>query len=177
MIDANGMENVILIGMPGAGKSTVGILLAKRLGVAFLDTDICIQTGEGALLQHLIRSHGIDGFRRIEARYLCGLPARCGVVATGGSAVYSHAAMTHLKSLGPVVYLRIGLDALKMRLGNLDRRGVLRMPGQTIDMLYTERRALYERYADKTVSTDAVSPDRVVSAVIAQLAAARAPSA
>lgn len=161
--------NLILIGMPGAGKSTIGVLLAKRLGVAFLDTDILMQTGEGCYLQATIAAHGVDGFRAIEERYLLGVAPNCGVVATGGSAVYSPRAMSHLKSLGPVVYLEIGLVSLKARLGNLDARGVLRMPGQTIDMLFAERRPLYERYADLTVSTDGVPPDRVVGHVLRQL--------
>ena len=155
--------------MPGAGKSTIGVLLAKRLGVAFLDTDILMQTGEGCYLHETIAEHGINGFRNIEENYLLTVPADCGVVATGGSAVYSEKAMTHLKSLGPAVYLMIGLEALKVRVGNLDERGVLRMPGQTIDMLYEERRSLYERFADITVSTTGVTPDQVVTMVLQHL--------
>ena len=159
-------RNLILIGMPGAGKSTIGVLLAKQLGTAFLDTDILIQTGEGSYLQDLISRHGIGGFREIEERYLLGVPADCGVVATGGSAVYSGKAMAHLKSLGPAVYLQIGLEPLKARLGSLSERGVLRMPGQTIDMLYEERRPLYEKYADIVVSTTGMTPEQVVSFVL-----------
>ncbi len=162
-------RNLILIGMPGAGKSTIGVLLAKRLGVAFLDTDILMQTGEGCYLQETIATHGIAGFRAIEEGYLLRVPPDCGIVATGGSAVYSATAMSHLRSLGPAVYLQIGLTPLKQRLGNLDERGVLRMPGQTIDMLYEERRPLYERYADITVATDGVTPDQVVRSVLDRL--------
>ena len=162
-------RNLILIGMPAAGKSTVGVLLAKRLGVPFLDTDILMQTGEGCFLQETIARHGIDGFRSIEERYLLSVPPDCGVVATGGSAVYSPKAMAHLRSLGPAVYLRIGLADLTERLGNLDERGVLRMPGQSIAMLYAERQPLYGKYADITVSTAGVSPDEVVTAVLEQL--------
>jgi len=162
-------RNVILIGMPAAGKSTVGVLLAKRIGVAFLDTDILMQTGEGRLLQETIARNGLHGFRAIEEGYLLRVPPDCGVVATGGSAVYSERAMSHLKSLGPAVYLEIGLAALKKRLGNLDERGVLRMPGQTIDLLFEERRLLYERYADITVSTEGGTPDQVVTAVLEKL--------
>jgi len=162
-------RNLILIGMPAAGKSTVGVLLAKKLGVAFVDTDILIQTGEGCLLQEIISRQGIAGFRTIEENVLLQVSADCGVVATGGSAVYSRKAMSHLRSLGPVVYLRIDLAALKERLGSLDERGVLRTPGQTIDRLYAERSPLYEKYAEITVSTTNVTPDRVVTAVLRQL--------
>lgn len=162
-------RNPILIGMPAAGKSTVGVLLAKRLGVPFVDTDILIQTGEGCLLQEIIAEHGVAGFRAIEENHLLQVPPGCGVVATGGSAVYSQKAMSHLASLGPVVYLRIGLATLKKRLGSLDERGVLRTPGQTIDRLYAERSPLYEKYADITVSTGDVTPDQVVRAVLERL--------
>ena len=162
-------RNLILIGMPAAGKSTIGVLLAKRLGVPFLDTDILMQTGEGCFLQETIARYGIEGFREIEERYLLRVPSDCGVVATGGSAVYSPKAMAHLKSLGPAVYLRIGLADLQERLGNLDERGVLRMPGQTIEMLFKERQPLYGKYADITVSTAGVTPDQVVAAVLRQL--------
>jgi shikimate kinase len=160
--------NLILIGMPGAGKSTVGVLLAKRLGVPFLDTDILMQTGEGCYLQETIGMHGVEGFRDIEEKYLLTVASDCGVVATGGSAVYSSKAMAHLKSLGPAVYLQIGLSRLKHRLGNLDTRGVLRLPGQTIEMIYDERRPLYEKLSDITVFTGGMSPDQVVTAVLRQ---------
>ena len=128
-----------------------------------------IQTGEDRYLQEIIREEGLAGFRRIEERYLLTVAADCGVVATGGSAVYSDAAMAHLKSVGTVVYLKIGLTPLKNRLGNLDARGVLRLPGQTIEMLYRERCPLYERHADLIVSTAGVTPDQVVSAVMRQV--------
>jgi shikimate kinase len=159
-------QNLILIGMPAAGKSTVGVMLAKRLGVAFVDTDILMQTGEGCYLQDTIAIHGLKGFRDIEEGYLLRVPMDCGVVATGGSAVYSQKAMAYLGSIGPVVYLQLDLDSLKQRLGNLDERGVLRMPGQTIEMLYEERCPLYEHYADITVSTAGITPDQVVTSVL-----------
>lgn len=159
-------KNTILIGMPGAGKSTVGVVLAKRLGAAFLDTDILIQTGQGCSLHDIISKRGLDGFRRLEEHYLLSVAPDCGVVATGGSAVYSARAMAHLKSLGPVVYLQIGLALLRNRLGNLDERGVLRMPGQTIDMLYEERTPLYRQYADITVPTAGMTPDQVVTVIL-----------
>ncbi|BBO75506.1 shikimate kinase [Desulfosarcina widdelii] len=163
------IRNPILIGMPAAGKSTVGVLLAKQLGVSFVDTDILIQTGQGCLLQEIIAEHGVAGFRAVEENYLLRVPPDCGVVATGGSAVYSQKAMSYLRSLGPVIYLCIGLAALKERLGSLDERGVLRTPGQSIDGLYAERSPLYEKYADITVCTDDVTPDRVVGVLLDQL--------
>ena len=162
-------QNLILIGMPGAGKSTIGVLMAKRLGVSFLDTDILMQTGEGCYLHEIIAENGLDGFRSIEERYLLSVPPGCGVVATGGSAVYSRKAMAHLRSLGRAVYLQIDLMPLKDRLGNLDERGVLRMPGQTIDILYAERCPLYERFADMIISTSGVTPDQVVTHVLRRL--------
>jgi len=160
-------QDLILIGMPAAGKSTIGVLLAKRLRKPFLDTDILIQNGEGAYLQDLIFRNGFEGFRRIEERYLLGLAEGCGVVATGGSAVYSSKAMQHLKAIGQVLYLKISLEPLKDRLGNLSERGVLILPGQTIDMLYEERRPLYERYADIVIDTTDKTPNQVVTEISA----------
>jgi shikimate kinase len=157
--------------MPAAGKSTIGVLLAKRLRMAFLDTDILIQSGEGAYLQEIISRQGIDGFRQIEERYLLGVAQGAGVVATGGSAVYSPKAMAHLKSLGPAIYLEIGLEPLKARLDNLSERGVLILPGQTIDMLYEERRPLYERYADIRIDTTGSTPEQVVASIVTILKA------
>lgn len=161
----NTIQDLILIGMPAAGKSTIGVLLAKRLRKPFLDTDILIQNGEGAYLQELIFRKGFEGFRHIEESYLLGLAQGCGVVATGGSAVYSSKAMHYLKAIGHVLYLKIALDRLKERLGNLSERGVLILPGQTIDMLYEERRVLYERYADIVIDTTGKTPDQVVTEI------------
>ncbi len=161
----NPTQDLILIGMPAAGKSTIGVLLAKRLRKPFLDTDILIQNGEGAYLQEIIFQKGFEGFRQIEEGYLLGLSRGCGVVATGGSAVYSAKAMRHLKAIGQVLYLKVDLVPLKTRLGNLSERGVLILPGQTIDMLYEERRPLYERYADIVIDTTEKTPDQVVTEI------------
>lgn len=157
--------------MPAAGKSTIGVLLAKRLRMAFLDTDILIQSGEGAYLQEIISRQGIDGFRQIEEKYLLGVAEGAGVVATGGSAIYSPKAMAHLKSLGPAIYLEIGLEPLKTRLDNLSERGVLILPGQSIDMLYEERRPFYERYADIVIDTTDATPEQVVASIVTILKA------
>jgi shikimate kinase len=163
-MDSN--RNIILIGMPGAGKSTVGVLLAKRLGYAFLDTDILIQVREGRSLQELIREHGPEEFCRIEERHILSLTLRAYVVAPGGSVVYRSRAMAHLKARGTAVHLDLSLDRLKQRLDDVDARGVVIAPGQTVESLYAERRPLYRRYADVTVSTDGLTPDQVVGHVL-----------
>jgi shikimate kinase len=155
MIYKNG-KNIVLIGMPGVGKSTVGVLLAKRVGYSFLDTDIYIQTHEGKSLQALIRQHGTSGFCDIEARYMQSITVTAHVLATGGSVVYRPSAMVHFKASGVVVHLDIELDRLKKRLDDLDARGVV------IDALYAERQALYVKYADITVKTDGLTPEQVV---------------
>lgn len=145
------MNNVILIGMPGCGKSTLGVLLAKSLGMTFLDTDLVIQDREHALLSQLIRTHGSDGFLALEESICAQLDVNNSVIATGGSVVYEPNAMAHLSQLGTVVYLKLGYKALARRLGNLEKRGVVLRPGQTLRMLYDERVPLYEQYAHITV--------------------------
>ncbi len=166
-MDSN--RSIILIGMPGAGKSTVGVLLAKRLGYAFLDTDILIQVREGRTLQELIREHGAEEFCRIEERHILSLTLRGHVVAPGGSVVYRPRAMAHLKARGIAVHLELSLEHLKQRLGDVDARGVVIAPGQTVDSLYGERRPLYRRYADVTVATDGLTPDQAVGKILAAL--------
>ena len=145
------MHNVILIGMPGVGKSTLGVLLAKTLGMTFLDTDLVIQDQKKALLRELIAQHGIDGFLALEGTVCAGLQAENAVIATGGSVVYEPEAMAHLREIGTVVYLKLGYKALARRLGNLKNRGVVLRPGQTLRMLYEQRIPLYETYAHITV--------------------------
>ncbi|MCI8414485.1 MAG: shikimate kinase [Ruminiclostridium sp.] len=145
------MKNLILIGMPGAGKSTLGVLLAKALGLDFVDTDLLIQAQEGKLLRELIAQLGSDGFLALEGRTCAALTLEHSVVATGGSVVYEPEAMAHLKSLGTIVYLALDYPSLERRLDNLTRRGVVLQPGQTLKTLYDERVPLYRRYADLTV--------------------------
>jgi shikimate kinase len=159
-------RNIVLIGMPGVGKSTVGVLLAKRLGFAFIDTDIFIQVREGESLQGLIQAHGAEGFCRMEERHILSLALDSHVIATGGSVVYSRRAMAHLTSNGVAVHLDIAVDRLKRRLNDVDARGVVIAPGQSIESLYAERRPLYLQHADVTVATDRLSPDQVVGAVL-----------
>jgi shikimate kinase len=162
-------RNVVLIGMPGVGKSTVGVLLAKRLGFAFIDTDIFIQVREGRSLQELIRAHGTEEFCRIEENHILALALDSHVIAPGGSVVYRPRAMAHLKAGGVAIHLDLAVERLKRRLEDVDARGVVIGPGQTIESLYAERRPLYLDYADATVATDGLPPDQVVGRVLAIL--------
>ncbi len=164
-------NNLALIGMPGAGKSTLGVLLAKRTSCSFLDTDLLIQQAEDATLQEIIEAHGVEFFRRAEERIVLGLDCSSSVIATGGSAVYSEAAMEHLGRIGRRIYLDVPLAELDRRLGNLDKRGVIRGPGQDLEGLLAERRPLYERWADIRVDCSGlIEHDGVVDAVIRALA-------
>lgn len=159
-------KNITLIGMPGAGKSTLGIVLAKKLGYRFVDTDLLIQEGCGMLLSELLESRGIEGFIDFENSVLSGLECERHVIATGGSAVYGEQAMEHLRSTGMVVFLDIGIDGLRQRL-NMDllERGVVIREGNTLKDLLDERYPLYERYADVTVKTDGMSTLEAVEAL------------
>ncbi len=144
-------SNIILIGMPGCGKSTVGVVLAKNLGYRFLDSDICIQEKEERLLHEIIAEEGLEGFLAIESRINASLDVQKHVIATGGSAVYGEEAMAHLGKNGTIVYLELPYDDIKERLGDLVKRGVALKNGQTLHELYEERVPLYEKYADITV--------------------------
>jgi shikimate kinase len=167
-------RNIALIGMPGAGKSTVGVLLAKLCALAFTDTDLLIQTGEGQRLEQIIQRLGIEGFCELEARYLAGLPEGAGVIATGGSVVYRPAGMARLKDLGPVIYLNVPPAVLARRLGDLDQRGVIHAPGQSLADLDRERDPLYRRHADHVIDCNDLSPEPVALRIMAKLAPARA---
>jgi len=134
--------------MPGAGKSTVGVVLAKRLGCAFLDSDLVIQEEQGKLLHEIIAEEGPDGFMRIEEEVNASLKAEGAVIATGGSVVYGPKAMEHLKQIGTVIYLQLSPGTIAERLGDLKERGVVLRDGQDLQSLYEERAPLYERYAD-----------------------------
>ena len=143
--------NLILIGMPASGKSTVGGILAKLIGYDFIDTDILIQRAEKKRLSEIIEDVGVDGFLEVEARVNASVEADHCVIATGGSAVYSEEAMRHLKKIGHVMYLNVGYETIRKRLGNIKRRGVVLREGQTLRDLYEERTALYKKYADTTI--------------------------
>ena len=146
------MNNLILVGMPSCGKSTLGRLLAKELNYDFIDTDEVIIRQNGCPLRDILDAHGVDGFVRVEEAAICSVQAENCVIATGGSAVYSEKAMAHLKAQGRVVYLRLTFEEMDRRLGDLHARGVAIAPGSTLHDLYDERTPLYEKYADITVN-------------------------
>lgn len=148
------MENIVLIGMPGVGKSTVGVVLAKVLGYQFIDADLLIQKKMNMVLSEIIKREGTDGFMKIENEVNASIETDRTVIATGGSVVYCEEAMEHLKSIGTVIYLRLSLESLSKRLGNLVGRGVVLKKGQTLEHLYEERTPLYEKYADLTIDEE-----------------------
>ena len=163
-------DNITLIGMPGAGKSTLGVVLAKRLGMRFVDTDLLLQEGEGCLLSELIEARGVEGFIETENRLLSGLRCERHVIATGGSAVYGQQAMENLKALGRVVFIDISLEELHHRLHqDLLQRGVVARTGGTIEDVYRERLPLYRRYADITVKTDGLSTLQAIEKLLEAL--------
>lgn len=155
-------KNIILIGMPGAGKSTVGVVLAKRLGYQFLDSDLLIQSREGRLLHEIISERGVEAFWRVEEEVNASIDTHRTVIATGGSVIYGRLAMEHLKQIGTVVYLKLSCEAIADRLGDLNRRGVTLRDGQGLPELYAERVPLYEKYADITVECEHMSIRRIV---------------
>ena len=144
--------SIILIGMPSCGKSTLGVLLAKKLGMEFIDSDLLIQKKHQKLLHELIQEHGNDGFLEIESEVNCSITEQNAVIATGGSAVYSERAMRHFASIGKIVYIHISYEEMEARLGDFAHRGVVMPEGYTLRDLYNERAALYETYAHVTVS-------------------------
>lgn len=162
-------SNIVLIGMPGAGKSTVGVVLAKTLGMQFIDTDILIQERTGRMLQEILDEDGPDAFKRIEEETIRSLQPRRAVIATGGSVVYSKDAMAHLKSRGVVVYLEITYEEMERRIKNITTRGILLLPGQSLRGMYDERVLLYERYADLTVACSGEDLESVVQRVVEAL--------
>lgn len=159
-------DNIVLIGMPGVGKSTVGVILAKILGYQFVDADLVIQKEEGKLLKDIIAEKGTDGFIQVENRVNSNLQVHESVVATGGSVVYGTEAMEHLSEIGTVVYLKQSLRKLERRLRNIKNRGVVLRPGQTLKDLYRERTVLYEKYADIIVDESNLNVEQTVEAVI-----------
>lgn len=147
-------KNIILIGMPAVGKSTVGVVIAKRLGYEFIDTDLLIQKQENRLLKKIIADEGIEGFLKIENQVNCDVNVENAVIAPGGSVVYCEEAMKHYKEIGTVIYLRAEYQTIEKRISNAKNRGVVLKEGQTLKELYDERSALFERYADIIIEED-----------------------
>lgn len=147
------MSNIILIGMPGAGKSTLGVVLAKAIGYNFIDSDLLIQEREGKLLSDILDEVGIWGFNKIEEEVNASINVNHTVIATGGSAVYGPKAMEHFRKIGTVVYIKLPLKTIIKRVGDFEKRGIAMKEGETIEDLYNERVPLYEKYAHVTVET------------------------
>lgn len=163
-------NSVILVGMPGAGKSTLGVMLAKKLAKDFVDTDLLIQLRAQRTLQQILDAEGYLALRQLEEETLLDCDFANHVVATGGSAVYSDKGMRHLKSYGPVVYLDVELAELRRRIHDYDSRGIAKRPEQSFESLFEERRQLYRQYADITVSCDGLTQEEALESVLAQLA-------
>lgn len=162
-------ENIVLIGMPGVGKSTLGVVLAKELGFQFVDADLLIQERENRLLKEIIAEDGVEGFLKIENDVNASIRAEKTVIATGGSVIYGSEAMEHLKEIGTVVYLKLDYETLDSRLGNLKGRGVVLKDGQTLKDLYDERIPLYEKYADVIVDEGGLDLEQTLTQVLKQL--------
>lgn len=159
-------SNIILIGMPAAGKSTIGVLLAKSLLKAFADTDLAIQTEYGCALCNIIEKEGTDAFLKIENDVICSQRYCSSIVATGGSAVYGEEAMAHLKKDGIVVYLELSLGEIEKRIGNIHSRGVAMKNGTSLAELYVEREPLYNKYADVKVNCEGLTAEECVEQII-----------
>lgn len=165
----NNKENIVLIGMPGVGKSTIGVVLAKILGYQFIDADLVIQEKTGRLLKDIIAEDGIEEFVKIENMINASIQAKNAVIATGGSVIYGKEAMEHLSEIGTVIYLKLELPALSRRLGSLKKRGVVLKEGQTLKDLYDERIPLYEKYADIIINEHHCTIQKTVNKIINEL--------
>jgi shikimate kinase len=163
------MKNIVIIGMPSAGKSTVGVILAKTLGMNFTDTDIVIQENTGRLLQEIINSDGIDAFLKIEESTILSLNVTSSVIATGGSVVLSDKSMDYLKKDGLVIYFNIVFEEMVQRLNNITTRGIVLAEGQNLLDLYNERIPLYEKYADITIDCSKEDVEDIIKKVIHEL--------
>lgn len=159
-------NNIVLIGMPGVGKSTAGVVLAKILGYKFIDMDIVIQEREGRLLKDIIEDEGVEGFIAIENDVNASVMADKSIIATGGSVVYGKDAMEHLKEIGTIVYLKIDYAAIEERVSNVKGRGVVLRDGQTLKDIYEERTKLYEYYADVTVDESGRNVEDTIEAIV-----------
>lgn len=163
------MKNYILIGMPAAGKSTVGVVIAKRLGYRFIDTDILIQEQEGCLLKEIIEEKGIDGFLEVEDRVNAEVVADNTIISPGGSVIYCKNAMEHYKEIGKIVYLQVSFETISKRITNAKNRGVVLKEGQTLKDLYDERTQLFEKYADITICEEGLDLEETIDEVMEHL--------
>ncbi len=159
-------NNIVLIGMPGVGKSTIGVVLAKMLGYDFIDADLVIQEKEKKLLREIIAEVGAEGFIEVENRVNSSIEAEHAIIATGGSVVYGAEAMAHLKEIGTVLYLKLPYEELQKRLRDIKGRGVVLKDGQTLKDLYEERVPLYEKYADLTVDEERCSIEKTIDKIL-----------
>lgn len=162
------MKNIVLIGMPGAGKSTVGVVLAKRMRYRFIDSDLVIQEKTGRMLHQIMEENGIDGFIKVENEMNASINAEETVIATGGSVIYGKEAMAHFKENGIIVYLKLPYKEIEGRLGDLNERGVVLKKGQTLNELFEERVPYYEKYADITIECE----NKMIKDIVAQIEAA-----
>lgn len=162
-------KNVVLIGMPGAGKSTMGVVLAKVSGMDFIDADLLIQAQEKRLLSEIIEQEGVDGFLAIEEQVNASIQAENAVIATGGSVIYGPRAMEHLREIGTVVYLRLSYSTIESRLFNIKGRGVALKEGQTLRDLYEERCVLYQKYAHITIDEEGLGIEETVERTLQAL--------
>ena len=162
-------NNIVLIGMPGAGKSTIGVVLAKMLGYQFVDSDLLIQKEENRKLSEIIEQEGIEGFIEIENRINSQIETEKHIIATGGSVIYGEEAMEHLRKIGTVVYLRLSCKELADRLGDLTCRGVVIRKGQGLEALYAERCPLYEKYAHITIDCEGLSIENLAQKIKSSL--------
>ena len=166
---ATAKTNLVLIGMPGSGKSTIGVLLAKKTSRDFVDTDVVIQSHEHRSLQDIVDNDGYMVLREIEEKWVTWLTVEHTVISTGGSVVYSDKSMAHLASDGVIIFLDVSLDTLKQRITDYDQRGIARRPDQSFEELFEERSVLYRRYTDITIASDGINQDEVCAAILAAL--------
>ena len=168
-------SNITLIGMPGAGKSTVGVVLAKNLGIGFIDTDVLIQINQHKTLQQIMDERGHLGLRAIEEREILKINIENHVIATGGSAAYSPKAMAHLAGISTIVFLQVGFDEIKERIHNFETRGIAKGKNQTFEALFAERQLLYRQYAEITIDCSALDQERVAMQIAKSLPPGRHP--
>ena len=164
-------SNIILIGMPGAGKSTIGVILAKRIGYHFIDTDLIIQSQQESRLQEIIDHQGLVAFRKIEEETLLNLRTHQTVIATGGSVIYSKKKNKKLAETGYRIYLQVSLDALLERIADMGRRGLVMKKGQSFEQLYQQRTPLYQQAADLTIECDQLNAEQVAASIEATMTA------